>query len=83
MHLSHRQSNHLLTLLALLSLFSFVGIGDRQNQWLWLSFRIVGCGAALSAAYGYCKEEEDIQTTDENTRLLDAASDIRQGYERQ
>lgn len=81
MHLSDRQSNHLLTLLALLSLFTFAGIGDRQNQWLWLSLRIVGCGAALSAAYGYSKEEEDIQATDENTRLLDAASEVREGYE--
>ncbi|HEY9624968.1 MAG TPA: hypothetical protein V6C78_31870 [Crinalium sp.] len=80
-HLSHCQSNHLLTLLALLSLFTFIGIGDKQNQGLWLSLRIVGCGAALSAAYGYCKEEEDTQTTDENTCLLDAVSEIKEGYE--
>jgi hypothetical protein len=80
-HLSHRQSNHLLTLLALLSLFTFIGIGDKQNQGLWLSLRIVGCGAALSAAYGYCTEEEDTQTTDEYTCLLEAASEIKEGYE--
>jgi hypothetical protein len=69
-----RPANHVLVVLALLSLFSFVGIGDRSHQWLWISLRVVGCGAALSAAYGYSKEEETIQTTDEHTRLLEVAN---------
>jgi len=64
-----------------MSLFTFVGIGDKENQWLWVSLRILGCGAAISAVYGYCKEEQDLQAHDENTRLLDAASEVKQGYE--
>ncbi|MBD2094246.1 hypothetical protein H6F90_03675 [Trichocoleus sp. FACHB-591] len=76
-----RPSNHVLVVLALLSLFSFVGIGDRSHQWLWVSLRVVGCGAALSAAYGYSQEEETIQSTDEHTRLLEVANEVREGYE--
>jgi hypothetical protein len=81
MHLTDRQSNHLLTLLALLSLFSFASLGSRQNQGLWISIRILGCAAALSAAYGYSKEDESIQATDEHSRILDAVSEVKQGYE--
>lgn len=69
MSLTERQSNHVLTHLALLSLLTFMGIGDRQNQWLWLSLQIVGCGAALSAGYGYRKEEENIRICFSNSRI--------------
>jgi hypothetical protein len=79
--LTDRQSNHTLVLLALLSLFSFVGIGDKHQQWLWVSLRIMGCGAAISAVYGYSKQELQQGTQDENTRLLDAAGEVKQGYD--
>jgi len=80
-HLIDRQSNYALVVLALLSLFTFVGIGDKENQWFWTALRILGCGSAIAAAYGYSKAEQEERTYDENTRLLDAASDVKQGYE--
>ncbi len=81
MQLTDRQSSHALVVLALLSLFSFVGIGDKQNQWLWISLRLVGCGTALSAVYGYSKHEWQQSTQDDHTRLLDAAGEVKQGYD--
>jgi len=80
-HLTERQSNHTLVVLALLSLFTFVGMGDKENQWLWTSLRILGCGAAISAVYGYSKEEQEDRAHDENTIILNAANEVKQGYE--
>lgn len=74
-------SNHILTVLALLSLFSFVGIGDRANQWFWLSLRVLGWGAAIAAVVGYHQTETDTATLAEHAYLLDAINEVKQGYE--
>jgi len=79
--LNYRQTNHLLTVLALLSCFSFAGIGDKENQWFWLSMRIMGAGCAVSAVYGYSQEEKDAELNNESTRLLDAVGDVKQGHD--
>ncbi|GEM_PF-1400102 len=81
MHFTDRQANHTLTLFALLSLLTFVGINDKPNRWFWVSLRLLGCGAALAAVYGYTQDERAGVQHDEHTRLLDASSEIRDGYE--
>lgn len=79
--LNYRQTNHLLTVLALLSCFSFAGIGDKENQWFWLSMRVMGAGCAVAAVYGYSQEEKDAELNNESTRLLDAVGDVKQGHD--
>ena len=64
-----------------LSLLTFVGITDKPNHWFWFSLRLLGCGAALAAVYGYTQDERAGVQHDEHTRLLDASSEIRDGYE--
>lgn len=79
--LTDRQINHLLTIFALLSCFSFAGIGDKENQWFWFSLRILGAGCAVSAVYGYCQEDREVERNDENTRILDAVEDVKHSHE--
>jgi len=83
MPLSDRQSTHGLVILALLSLFTFVGMNDKENQWFWVSLRLIGCGCAIGAVYGYSKEDQDPQTpqTSQIPDLLEIANEIKQGYE--
>ena len=80
MHFSDRQANHTLTLLALLSLLTFVGLGDSPNRWFWVSLRLLGGTCAFAAIYGYSKDEREGVLNDEQTRLLDASSAVRDGY---
>ena len=79
--LNYRQTNHLLTVLALLSCFSFAGIGDKENEWFWMSWRIMGAGCASAAVFGYCQEEKHAEIDNENTRLLEAVGEVKQGHD--
>ncbi len=79
--LNYRQTNHALTILALLSCFTFAGIGDKENEWFWLSLRTMGAGCASAAAFGYRQEEVQAETDNENTRLLEAVGDVKQGHD--
>ena len=81
LHLTDRQSSHILTVLSLLTLFSFVDIGNNANRTFWLAVRTVGCGCAIGAAYGYRKADRDDERNDENSRLLDAVGEVKSGHE--
>jgi hypothetical protein len=81
LHLTDRQSAHTLTVLSLLTLFSFVDIGNNANRAFWLAVRVVGLGCAAGAVYGYRKADADAERNDENSRLLDAVGEVKSGHE--
>lgn len=81
LQLTDRQSAHTLTVLSLLTLFSFADIGNSANRSFWLAVRAVGCGCAIGAVYGYRKADQDAELTDENGRLLEAVGEVKQGHD--
>jgi len=76
-----RQKPSLLLLLAILSLFTFAG--NRERLPLWVTLRIIGCGAAMVAAYHYKQELSEEASSQGDARWLDALEEVRQGYQRQ
>jgi len=74
-----RQKPSLLLLLAILSLFTFAG--GRERTLLWVTLRLMGCGAAIAAASQYRSDRLLEQSAQDNTSLLEALKEVQQGYQ--